>query len=939
MKLWALRVLTSVWISFTCVSLGAQEATTASQPASEPYLTQLGVKWDDPATSWVRDLELFTSATLDERTALVTAATADDFREDLNSPATNHKQLEGQAERTLLTAKAANIPTPLSPAPYIQPTGSLTGKIMYCSAGHGWTNDNTSTSLWYTQRPSTHGVVEDFGNLDQMNLFADMCFRAGATVVPMRPLGFQTIERVIDNDSPQANFQGEWRDGRNSAAFSFAGARVPYRFAIASTKETAVARFRPHLPKSDYYPIYCWARDGADRVNQKYRIVHNGGVAEVQVDHRRVGKGWVYLGEYYLSQGVDCYVDVTNKVSDASLADGRHVVVADAIRFGNGMGDVNRGGGVSDRPREEEANRYWTERALPASAPRIYDAYDGPDQRTNVGSAPRLAAYMNRESDGNYFDRIFLSFHSNAAGGRGTVGLFNEHEQLRPDHQVEWAMLLASHLNEQMLRHGIELQVPWVVRKKLTDSHIDFGEIRRDAIHNEMVASIVEVAFHDNLLDAELLRDPYIREVMAESSVRATLRYLDNHSSLSTPRILPPATPDILSVHSDRTSAAAVIVWAAPEDSPSTPTQYRVAHSFDGYAFDSGRMTTQTTVRYDDLTTGSHYFRVSAISEGGESRPTVPLGTARFHERTEALLLCEFGPGTMDEPLTQTAAANLGAPLKPGGEFARIVPRLLDRREQVPAWGNALAASRVGFDSVAANALTQGDPGFANYDAVLCAFGNYRETTSPLDESQLIALTDFHSSGGAILLSGSYYPAALAEEGTGTLQAGRELADLLGFDTGEISSAPLEVRGDPNTVFSTYTLSLAQERIRNLLPRPLSSLEVDDTCTPLMRYRDEQAHVSAAGIFDNPENAGSVVLGFSLEAVAVDAQRKDFIREVLPWLGIQPSTAGPATVKKKVQPVLAKKRAAAVKTAKKSTPRKSAKPKAKAKPVKKSKRK
>ena len=50
---------------------------------------------------------------------------------------------------------------------------------------------------------------------------------------------------------------------------------------------------------------------------------------------------------------------------------------------------------------------------------------------------------MNRESEGSYFDRIFLGFHSNAAGGRGIVGLFEKAPEKRPDYQVEWAELIA----------------------------------------------------------------------------------------------------------------------------------------------------------------------------------------------------------------------------------------------------------------------------------------------------------------------------------------------------------------------------------------------------------------------------------------------------------------------------------------------------------------
>ena len=50
-----------------------------------------------------------------------------------------------------------------------QPTGALTGRIVYMSAGHGWTYSNSSDK-WYTQRGDSNEVVEDYGNLDQMNL-------------------------------------------------------------------------------------------------------------------------------------------------------------------------------------------------------------------------------------------------------------------------------------------------------------------------------------------------------------------------------------------------------------------------------------------------------------------------------------------------------------------------------------------------------------------------------------------------------------------------------------------------------------------------------------------------------------------------------------------------------------------------------------------------
>ena len=73
---------------------------------------------------------------------------------------------------------------------------------MYTSAGHGWQWSDT-LNRWATDRGDNNEIVEDFGNQDQMTYFADYLLRAGATVVPMRPVGHQLNEVVLDNDSPE----------------------------------------------------------------------------------------------------------------------------------------------------------------------------------------------------------------------------------------------------------------------------------------------------------------------------------------------------------------------------------------------------------------------------------------------------------------------------------------------------------------------------------------------------------------------------------------------------------------------------------------------------------------------------------------------------------------------------------------------------------------
>ena len=74
---------------------------------------------------------------------------------------------------------------PIAPASS-QPSGVLSGRVVFMSGGHGW---NWSGTSWALDRPSLAGMNEDTGNVDQMTMFAYQCFNAGATVVPMRPVG------------------------------------------------------------------------------------------------------------------------------------------------------------------------------------------------------------------------------------------------------------------------------------------------------------------------------------------------------------------------------------------------------------------------------------------------------------------------------------------------------------------------------------------------------------------------------------------------------------------------------------------------------------------------------------------------------------------------------------------------------------------------------
>ena len=68
-----------------------------------------------------------------------------------------------------------------------QPSGNLNGKIVFVTPGHGY---NWSAGAWRTDRGINNEIVEDFGTQDQIALYTDYLFRAGATIVPTRMRGF-----------------------------------------------------------------------------------------------------------------------------------------------------------------------------------------------------------------------------------------------------------------------------------------------------------------------------------------------------------------------------------------------------------------------------------------------------------------------------------------------------------------------------------------------------------------------------------------------------------------------------------------------------------------------------------------------------------------------------------------------------------------------------
>lgn len=807
---------------------------------------------------------------------------------------------------------------PIAPAPG-QPSGALTGRIVFTSAGHGW---YWNGSTWTTQRGLNWEMVEDYGNLDQMTLFVFYCFNAGATVVPFRPVGFQTNEVVLDNDDPGVTWSGSWSDSTSTTFFGSPG-DVPYRFATASATETATATYTPNIPRAGFYPVYTWALAGGNRTNQLYRIRHTGGEAQVRVPHHLVGGGWIYLGTYYFDAGSnpDKGAVVISNLAPAPGATA--AIIADAIRFGNGMGSINRGSGVSGFPREEECARYWVQAGLGQGQPTsLYDDPTLNDSDDNVSTPPRTAREMNREASGNLFKRLYIGFHSNASGlgtnstARGDVGLYNNNALFpgtATSNQFRLAEILATNVDNALKQVTVPpFEVGWTNnRNSLTYARSDFayGEIRGDRIGYEMDATILEVAFHDNAYDSLLLRDPKFRIWVARASCQAVVRYMNQFDGV--PLDFLPEPP--WNVHAVASANGILISWNIPVAgfSTGTPAGYRVYISTNGYGFGNpvsvaGLNTTNVTLTHL-ASDKDYYFCVAATNAGGESFPSETVGCRRASNPAQSRVLFVNGFDRF-ERTTNLRQPDTRPYRPPGntGTMDRVMPWANNAFDYVVPHGKAISAFGMPFDSCARPAVTNHLVALTNYQIVIWQAGqNVTNTFRALERS---VLTNFQSRGGHLFVSGADIAWDL-DRASGPSAADRAFLNTwlradLGADANN-NSGSYTVAPAAGSIFSGAGNAAFDDGTKGIywVKTPDAVTPTGAGATAAFSYVGGSG--GTAGIqYDGSTGGGRLVyLGFPFETITSVASRTAYMADILRFFSKRPriesllaGANGPATL-------------------------------------------
>lgn len=540
-------------------------------------------------------------------------------------------------------------------------------------ASHGRYYDGKK-DRWKWQRPNLFGTTEDlFTQTIVIPYLIPMLENAGAVVFTPRERDWQKNEVIVDNggrgyveDSGKETWKtaqekgfayhaGTYRDGENP--FTQGTAR-----AVKATKKADVswASYQPNIPQGGKYAVYVSYQSLKNSVSDaQYIVMHKGQRTVFKVNQQMGGGTWVYLGTFDFDRGNNDFnrVVVTNSSSESG------VVTTDAVRFGGGMGNIERGGSCSGMPRCLEGARYS---AQWAGAPySVYSSKNGCDDygddinvRSNMTNwLAGGSTYVPTLEGKKVPIELSLAVHSDA--GYTTVN----------DSIIGSLAICTTSFNDGRLNSGVSRMVShdfadslltglqrdisgkyrkWT-RRYLWDRN--YSETRKP----EVPSAIIETMSHQNFADMRRGLDPNFRFTLARSLYKTILRFVNgNHSVPSVVQPLP-----VSNFRIERNSSGGLrLSWIAEKDEQeptAVPTSYIVYTSEDGMGFDNGTVVYTSSFDFEAKKGVNYCFKVTALNRGGESFPSETLAAylSKSAHAKDILVVDGFsrlsGPAVVDD--------------------------------------------------------------------------------------------------------------------------------------------------------------------------------------------------------------------------------------------------------------------------------------------------
>jgi N-acetylmuramoyl-L-alanine amidase len=620
-----------------------------------------------------------------------------------------------------------------------QPTGSLADASIFLSPGHGWIYTAGSVDRWATQRGNVFNHIEDHGTGEAvLQNLTHYLWNAGARVYTIRERDFQTNMVIVDNADPGfSTTGGGWNASTNVSTYHGSN----YLWNGVDSTEVSTARWTPTIPEEGHYAVYYWWPQGSDRaVDAELTIHHTGGSTVWTQNLQHDGNTWKYMGTFHFEAG--SHPATGSVVLSDQGGDTNQVVIADAVRFGGGMGDmvdpIDPLSAVSGFPRWEEAGRYhggfmgWANWAAPGRASAL----------------PQYAAF---EHEAWELYPSYVSWHTNAAGGTGTSSFaYSSSGDGGPFTGVTGSDLQRNLIHAEIIN---DIRAGW--DPGWNDRGVKTAASAETNPNNnpEMPASLHEIAFHDTASDVALLKNPNFRRDMARAVYQGLVKFYSQFYGF--PDTLLPEPPTHLRVVTTGPDSV-MIAWNAPPSDTGDgflgdpATGHRVYRSPNGKGFDNGTDVAGTGMIFSGIGASELvYFRVTATNAGGESFPTETLAVRKSPSGDPTLLLVN-GFDRID------AAANLitddpydSDPLERG-----ILTRM-NTYDYAIQHAEAIDAYGTDFDSCANEAVIAGLVDLTDYDTVVWILGEESTADDTFDATEQTHVTTFLNGGGNLFVTGA----------------------------------------------------------------------------------------------------------------------------------------------------------------------------------------
>lgn len=528
-------------------------------------------------------------------------------------------------------------------------THGLQNRHISLWASHGRYYD-VNRGIWKWQRPKLFGTTEDlFTQTIVVPYLIPMLENAGAVVFTPRERDWQKNEVIIDNDDKLsgtsyievyakhewtdtdrkgfAKHNGTYKDGENPFEAGTA------RMAKTTNKKNgySLISYQPKFPEEGRYAVYVSYQTLKNSVDDaSYTIWHKGEKTEIRVNQQMGGGTWVYLGTFDFDKGSSEF----NRVIVTNRSAHNGVVTADAVRFGGGMGNIERGGITSGLPRCLEGSRYYAQWAgMPYT---VYSSKNGTDDYGDDINTRSLmtnylaggSCYVPMSSGLNVPIELSLAVHSDAGYSKDGTGLIGS------------LGICTTGFNDGRFGAGISRMASRdfadaLLSNAVRDITYKYGKWNKRELFDrnysetrlpEVPSAILETMSHQNFPDMLYGQDPNFRFTLARSIYKTILRYVnDQHGR---PYVVTPLTPDNFRIEFTDVDEIRLSwdVVKDPQEATSIPTGYILYTATGSSDFDNGtyiRSDNSYTMKLDPEVLYS--FRVAAVNAGGHSFPTETL--------------------------------------------------------------------------------------------------------------------------------------------------------------------------------------------------------------------------------------------------------------------------------------------------------------------------